>query len=128
MGRGTASPRVPPSRFPIWLGQGTHIYPGTHPNTVFVQSPGQTAVTSTGTNPNEVNADISLTMMHHASSSASRFKAAFLRTQPLNSAPPSAMQLTKVRFFLSIQKMMRSSFETVAMRAFFAGISLRRRK
>ena len=85
-----------------FLGQGTHIYPGTHPNTVFVQLPGTTAVTNTGTGPNEVNADISLTMIH-APPSAPGSSAAFLRTQPLNFAPPSARQLTKLRFFLSIQ-------------------------
>lgn len=78
----------------------THIYPGTNPTTVFIHSPGPTAVRSTGTNPKHSLADETLTMMHHAPSAAAA--ADFLR-QPLNEALPSAMQLTNVRFFVSIQ-------------------------
>lgn len=80
----------------------TFIYPGTNPTTVFIHSPGSTAFRSAGTNPMNVPADGTLTMMHHVDF-ADAVEAAALRRQPLNCALPSAMQLAKVRFFLSIQ-------------------------
>ena len=80
----------------------THIYSGMDPTTVFIHASRPTTFRTTGTSPIHALVDTALTMMHHAPSPPAARAADFGR-QPLNWALPSAMQLTKVRFFLSIQ-------------------------